>query len=189
MLAVSFLSETTSVSLLRNKPQEGEDHLALCHPLHLSAGSQIIYITQAGSISFFQRREAEMRWDCILPKTCRAAEGTTGSPCPFLLPGSHGQLMLPKAGQQRDGQKEELRCRRVTSPDLSKRSSTCHLRQSCLMCSDFSLKKHTGRTSLVVQWLRICFPIQGTQVPLLGTRVQSRVEELRSHMLRGVANK
>jgi len=21
-----------------------------------------------------------MRWDCILPKTCRAAEGTTGSP-------------------------------------------------------------------------------------------------------------
>ena len=34
------------------------------------------------------------------------------------------------------------------------------------------------RTSLVVQWLRICLPMQGTQV-------QSLIQELKSHMLWG----
>ena len=42
---------------------------------------------------------------------------------------------------------------------------------------DASLRLRTG-TSLVVQWLRIHFPMQGT-------RVRSLVRELRSHMLRG----
>ena len=40
---------------------------------------------------------------------------------------------------------------------------------------------YTG-TSLMVQWLRLCFPMQGAQV-------QSLVRELRSHMLNHVAKK
>ena len=39
-------------------------------------------------------------------------------------------------------------------------------------------KKYPEGTSLVVQWLRICLPMQGTWV-------RSLVGELRSHMLRG----
>ena len=38
------------------------------------------------------------------------------------------------------------------------------------------LKEERTRTSLVVQWLRICLPVQGSQVPSL-------VKEFRSHML------
>ena len=41
-----------------------------------------------------------------------------------------------------------------------------------------SSNKITPGTSLVVQWLRIRLPMQGT-------RVRSLVRELRSHMLRG----
>ena len=39
-------------------------------------------------------------------------------------------------------------------------------------------KNKTGRTCLTVQWFRIHFAMQGTEVPSL-------VRELRSHMLQG----
>ena len=42
----------------------------------------------------------------------------------------------------------------------------------------FILKKIYLEVFLVVQWLRICLPMQGT-------RVQSLVRELRFHMTRG----
>ena len=48
----------------------------------------------------------------------------------------------------------------------------CHILNSL-----FSLNMHTIHDFLVVQWLRICLAMQGTQVPSL-------VWELRSHMLR-----
>ena len=47
--------------------------------------------------------------------------------------------------------------------------------QFTLMANFFSLLKITLGTSLVLQWLKICLPMQGM-------RVESLVRELRSHM-------
>ena len=46
---------------------------------------------------------------------------------------------------------------------LSQKSSSAHWNQKSLLLGSF----HLYRTSLVVQWLRICLPMQGTQVPFL----------------------
>ena len=57
-------------------------------------------------------------------------------------------------------------------------SSGARIRQMQSQGSSRNKNKMNLGTSLVVQWLRICLPMQGTQV-------QSQVGELRSHMPRG----
>ena len=68
-------------------------------------------------------------------------------------------------------------CQVLVSKSVENSSGT-RIRQMQSQGSSRNKTKMNLGTSLVAQWLRICFPTQGTQV-------QSGVGELRSHMPRG----